>query len=288
MKQYLELLEYILENGESRDDRTGTGVLSLFGHQLRFNIQEGFPAVTTKTLAWKGVVSELLWFLEGSDDERRLAEIRFKKDREELKDLSKFSTIWTDNANNQGLELGYPNSETVKKLGPIYGVQWRDWGGKDQIQQLIDGLCSNPMGRRHILSAWNVEKIDEMALPPCHVMSQFYVSTNGRLSCQMYQRSADMFLGVPFNIASYALLLSILAKILGLEPGDFVHSFGDAHIYKNSIEQAKEQITREPKKLPTLIMPNIESIEDLKNFSIDDFVLDGYESHPAIKAPMAV
>tara|TARA_B110000003_G_scaffold267288_1_gene295335 strand:+ start:2067 stop:2933 length:867 start_codon:yes stop_codon:yes gene_type:complete len=288
MKQYLELLEYILENGESRDDRTGTGVLSSFGHQLRFNIQEGFPAVTTKTLAWKGVVSELLWFLEGSDDERRLAEIRFKKDREELKDLSKFSTIWTDNANNQGLELGYPNSETVKKLGPIYGVQWRDWGGKDQIQQLIDGLCSNPMGRRHILSAWNVEKIDEMALPPCHVMSQFYVSTNGRLSCQMYQRSADMFLGVPFNIASYALLLSILAKILGLEPGDFVHSFGDAHIYKNSIEQAKEQITREPKKLPTLIMPNIESIEDLKNFSIDDFVLDGYESHPAIKAPMAV
>jgi thymidylate synthase len=288
MKQYLELLEYILENGESRDDRTGTGVLSSFGHQLRFNIQEGFPAVTTKTLAWKGVVSELLWFLEGSDDERRLAEIRFKKDREELKDLSKFSTIWTDNANNQGLELGYPNSETVKKLGPIYGVQWRDWGGKDQIQELIDGLCSNPMGRRHILSAWNVEKIDEMALPPCHVMSQFYVSTNGRLSCQMYQRSADMFLGVPFNIASYALLLSILAKILGLEPGDFVHSFGDAHIYKNSIEQAKEQITREPKKLPTLIMPNIESIEDLKNFSIDDFVLDGYESHPAIKAPMAV
>ena len=288
MKQYLELLEYILENGESRDDRTGTGVLSSFGHQLRFNIQEGFPAVTTKTLAWKGVVSELLWFLEGSDDERRLAEIRFKKDREELKDLSKFSTIWTDNANNQGLELGYPNSETVKKLGPIYGVQWRDWGGKDQIQELIDGLCSNPMGRRHILSAWNVEKIDEMALPPCHVMSQFYVSTNGRLSCQMYQRSADMFLGVPFNIASYALLLCILANILGLEPGDFVHSFGDAHIYKNSIEQAKEQITREPKKLPTLIMPNIESIEDLKNFSIDDFVLDGYESHPAIKAPMAV
>ena len=288
MKQYLELLEYILENGESRDDRTGTGVLSSFGHQLRFNIQEGFPAVTTKTLAWKGVVSELLWLLEGSDDERRLAEIRFKKDREELKDLSKFSTIWTDNANNQGLELGYPNSETVKKLGPIYGVQWRDWGGKDQIQELIDGLCSNPMGRRHILSAWNVEKIDEMALPPCHVMSQFYVSTNGRLSCQMYQRSADMFLGVPFNIASYALLLSILAKILGLEPGDFVLSFGDAHIYKNSIEQAKEQITREPKKLPTLIMPNIESIEDLKNFSIDDFVLDGYESHPAIKAPMAV
>ena len=234
------------------------------------------------------MVSELLWFLEGSDDERRLAEIRFQKSREELTDLEKFSTIWTDNADNQGVELGYANSETVKKLGPIYGVQWRDWGGKDQIQELIDGLRSNPMGRRHILSAWNVEKIDEMALPPCHVMSQFYVSTNGRLSCQMYQRSADMFLGVPFNIASYALLLSILANILNLEPGDFVHTFGDAHIYKNSIEQAKEQIAREPKKLPSLIMPNVESIEGLETLSIDDFILDGYDSHPAIKAPMAI
>ena len=288
MKQYLDLLEYILKNGESRDDRTGTGVLSSFGHQLRFNLQDGFPAVTTKSLAWKGVVSELLWFLEGSDDERRLAEIRFQKDREELTDLEKFSTIWTDNADNQGVELGYANTETVKKLGPIYGVQWRDWGGKDQIQELIDGLRSNPMGRRHILSAWNVEKIDEMTLPPCHVMTQFYVSTNGQLSCQMYQRSADMFLGVPFNIASYALLLSILARILNLEPGEFVHSFGDAHIYKNTLEQAEEQITREPKKLPTLVMPNIESIQDLENFSIDDFVLDGYESHPAIRASMAI
>jgi len=288
MKQYLELLEYILEKGESRDDRTGTGVLSSFGHQLRFNLQDGFPAVTTKTLAWKGVVSELLWFLEGSDDERRLAEIRFQKDREELTDLEKFSTIWTDNADNQGVSHGYANSDTVKKLGPIYGVQWRDWGGKDQIQELIDGLRSNPMGRRHILSAWNVEKIDEMALPPCHVMSQFYVSKNGQLSCQMYQRSADMFLGVPFNIASYSLLLSILANILNLEPGEFVHSFGDAHIYKNSLEQVKEQLSREPKKLPKLIIPNIKAIEDLENFSIDDFVLDGYESHPAIKASMAI
>ena len=288
MKQYLDLLKDILENGESRDDRTETGVLSSFGHQLRFNLQDGFPAVTTKTLAWKGVVSELLWFLEGSDDERRLAEIRFQKSREELTDLETFSTIWTDNADNQGVELGYTNSETVKKLGPIYGVQWRDWGGKDQIQELIDGLRSNPKGRRHILSAWIVEKIDEMALPPCHVMSQFYVSTNGRLSCQMYQRSADMFLGVPFNIASYALLLSILANILNLEPGDFVHSFGDAHIYKNSIEQVKEQISREPKKLPSLIMPNIDSIEDLETLAIDDFILDEYDSHPSIKAPMAI
>lgn len=288
MKQYLELLEYILENGESRDDRTGTGVISSFGHQIRFNLQDGFPAVTTKVLAWKGVVSELLWFLEGSDDERRLAEIRFKKNRSDLVDLDKFSTIWTDNADNQGVELGYDNSDTIKKLGPIYGVQWRNWNGVDQIHELVDGLKTNPFGRRHILSAWNVEMIESMALPPCHVMSQFYVSSNGVLSCQMYQRSADMFLGVPFNIASYALLQSILANILDLEPGDFVHTFGDAHIYKNSINQVKEQLTREPKKLPRLIMPNIQSLESLKEMSIDDFVLKGYKSHPALKAEMAI
>ncbi len=288
MKQYLELLDHILQYGEERGDRTGTGVISSFGHQIRFNLGDGFPAVTTKSLAWKGVVSELLWFLEGSDDERRLAEIRFQQDRAELKDLTKFSTIWTDNADNQGIELGYENNEITKKLGPIYGVQWRNWGGVDQIKKLLDDLRSDPGGRRHILSAWNVEQIESMALPPCHVMSQFYVSENGRLSCQMYQRSADMFLGVPFNIASYALLQSILAKILNLVPGDFVHVFGDAHIYKNSIAQVKEQLSREPKKLPKLIMPNIDSIESLKKFSVNDFILDGYESHPAIKAPMAI
>mgnify|MGYP005993575733 FL=1 len=288
MKQYLELLDYILQHGEDRGDRTGTGVISSFGHQIRFNLEEGFPAVTTKSLAWKGVVSELLWFLEGSDDERRLAEIRFQKDRSELTDLSRFSTIWTDNADNQGVELGYENTSTTKKLGPVYGVQWRNWAGVDQIKKLIDDLQSNPNGRRHILSAWNVEKIDSMALPPCHVMSQFYVSKNGRLSCQMYQRSADMFLGVPFNIASYALLQSILANILNLVPGEFVHTFGDAHIYHNSIEQVKEQLSREPKKLPKLIMPNLDSIDALNNYSVDDFVLEGYESHPALKAPMAI
>ena len=288
MKQYLELLDYILKHGEERGDRTGTGVISSFGHQIRFNLEDGFPAITTKSLAWKGVVSELLWFLEGSDDERRLAEIRFQQDRTELTDLSKFSTIWTDNADNQGIELGYENNESTKKLGPIYGVQWRNWGGIDQIKKLLDDLSSNPGGRRHILSAWNVEQIESMALPPCHVMSQFYVSANGRLSCQMYQRSADMFLGVPFNIASYALLQSILANILNLIPGEFVHVFGDAHIYKNSIDQVKEQLSRKPKKLPKLIMPNIDSIQSLKNLSIDDFMLDGYESHPAIKAPMAI
>mgnify|MGYP001316983887 FL=1 len=288
MKQYLELLDHILQYGEERGDRTGTGVISSFGHQIRFNLGDGFPAVTTKSLAWKGVVSELLWFLEGSDDERRLAEIRFQQDRAKLKDLTKFSTIWTDNADNQGIELGYENNEITKKLGPIYGVQWRNWGGIDQIKKLLDDLRSDPGGRRHILSAWNVEQIESMALPPCHVMSQFYVSENGRLSCQMYQRSADMFLGVPFNIASYALLQSILANILNLIPGDFVHVFGDAHIYKNSIAQVKEQLSREPKKLPKLILPNIDSIESLKKFSVDDFILDGYESHPAIKAPMAI
>ena len=288
MKQYLELLDYILQHGEDRGDRTGTGVISSFGHQIRFNLEDGFPAVTTKSLAWKGVVSELLWFLEGSDDERRLAEIRFQKDRSELTDLSRFSTIWTDNADNQGVELGYENTSTTKKLGPVYGVQWRNWAGVDQIKKLINDLQSNPNGRRRILSAWNVEKIDSMALPPCHVMSQFYVSTNGRLSCQMYQRSADMFLGVPFNIASYALLQSILANILNLVPGEFVHTFGDAHIYHNSIDQVKEQLTREPKKLPKLIMPNLDSIDALNNYSVDDFVLEGYESHPALKAPMAI
>ena len=288
MKQYLELLDHILQYGEERGDRTGTGVISSFGHQIRFNLGDGFPAVTTKSLAWKGVVSELLWFLEGSDDERRLAEIRFQQDRAELKDLTKCSTIWTDNADNQGIELGYENNEITKKLGPIYGVQWRNWGGIDQIKKLLDDLRSDPGGRRHILSAWNVGQIESMALPPCHVMSQFYVSEDGRLSCQMYQRSADMFLGVPFNIASYALLQSILANILDLIPGDFVHVFGDAHIYKNSIAQVKEQLSREPKQLPKLILPNIDSIESLKKFSVDDFILDGYESHPAIKAPMAI
>ena len=288
MKQYLELLNFVLEYGEERADRTNTGVISSFGHQIRFNLEDGFPAVTTKSLAWKGVVSELLWFLEGSDDERRLAEIRFKKNRSELTDLKKFSTIWTDNADNQGIELGYENTDLIKKLGPIYGVQWRNWNGVDQIKKLIDDLSSNPNGRRHILSAWNVEKIDSMALPPCHVMSQFYVSESNRLSCQMYQRSADMFLGVPFNIASYALLQSIIANILNLRLGEFVHTFGDAHIYKNSINQVKEQLTRKPKKLPKLIMPSINSIDDLQNLSVDDFILDGYESHPAIKAPMAI
>ena len=287
MRAYLDLLEYILENGEVRDDRTKTGTISSFGHQLKFDLSDGFPAVTTKSLAWKGVVSELLWFLEGSSDERRLAEIRYNKPRSELKDLSKFSTIWTDNADNQGKELGYINTDTIKELGPVYGVQWRNWSGTDQIKKLINDLKVNPDGRRHILSAWNVNELDKMALPPCHVMSQYYIS-NGTISCHMYQRSADMFHGVPFNIASYALLLSILGNILDLKPKYFVHSFGDAHIYSNSIEQVKEQLSREPLPLPKLKMPNISSIDEIKDLSIEDFKLEGYEYHPPIKAKMAI
>ena len=287
MKVYLDLLQYILENGDEKDDRTNTGTISSFGHQLNFDLEEGFPAMTTKSLAWKGVVSELLWFLEGSDDERRLAEIRFNKDRSKLADLNKYSTIWTDNADKQGRDLGYENNDFKKILGPVYGVQWRDWSGKDQIHDLIEGLKNNPDSRRHILSAWNVGEIEKMALPPCHVMSQFYIN-KGTISCHMYQRSADMFLGVPFNIASYALLLSIVAEVLNLKPKRFIHSFGDAHIYKNSIDQVKEQLKRTPKRLPKLIIPSLESINDLKSCNINDFVLEGYDPHPPIKAEMAV
>ena len=288
MKQYIKALEHILENGKQRDDRTGVGTRGVFGYQMRFDLRNSFPAVTTKKLAWKSVVSELLWFLEGSTDERRLAEIHFGKKRDEIVDKK---TIWTANANKQGVELGYLNNETQKELGPVYGKQWRSWGrdvgGEDQIRKIILDLKNNPNSRRHIVSAWNVDKIDEMALPPCHTLFQFHVQDK-ELSCQLYQRSADMFLGVPFNIASYALLQSILANILNLIPGEFVHTFGDAHIYKNSIEQVKEQLTREPKKLPKLIMPNLNSIDALNDYSVDDFILEGYESHPALKAPMAI
>ena len=287
MKAYLDLLKYIIDNGEEKNDRTNTGTISSFGHQLEFDLEDGFPAVTTKSLAWKGVVSELLWFLEGSDDERRLAEIRFNKDRSELTDLEKYSTIWTDNAENQGKELGYENSDTKKLLGPVYGVQWRNWGGVDQIRDLLEGLKNNPDGRRHILSAWNVGQIDKMALPPCHVMSQFYVHRE-TISCHMYQRSADMFLGVPFNIASYSLLMHILGKVLDLTPRYFIHSFGDAHIYLNSVDQVKEQIKRTPRELPQLKFPDINNLDDLKDLSLDDFILEGYDPHPAIKAKMAI
>jgi thymidylate synthase len=242
---------------------------------MRFNLQEGFPATTTKKLAWRAVVSELLWFLEGSSDERRLAEILHG-----TRDPSK-KTIWTANA-----EADYWKSKTKfpGDLGRVYGVQWRDFGGIDQINKLISDLKTNPDSRRHILTAWNPPELDQMALPPCHVMAQFDV-TDGYLSCQMYQRSCDMFLGVPFNIASYSLLVHIIARECGLKVGDFVWTGGDCHIYNNHFDAVEEQLSREPKSLPTLVFTEGKKIAD---YNIDNFVLDNYNPDPAIKAEMAV
>jgi thymidylate synthase len=285
MRQYLEALEDILENGEDVSDRTGVGTRSIFGYQMRFPLTySNFPAVTTKRLAWKSVVSELLWFLEGSTDERRLAEILFEKDRSDLGDKN---TIWTANADVQGKALGYRNDDEHKFLGPVYGSQWRNFNSFDQIETIIDQLKNNPDSRRIILSAWNVSEIPDMALPPCHTMSQFKV-INGKLSCQLYQRSADMFLGVPFNIASYALLTHMLAQICKLELGDFVWTGGDCHIYSNHMDQVKEQLERSPRNGPILEMPEFTTLEELLNTKTSDYRLVGYDPMPSIKAPMAV
>ena len=288
MKQYLNALQYIFDNGEEVTDRTGVGTKSVFGYQMRFNLQEGFPAVTTKRLAWRSVVAELLWFLEGSTDERRLAELTYGESRSELVDKA---TIWTANADKQGVDLGYINTTLTKHLGPVYGAQWRNFNGEhpkcDQITNIISEIKNNPDSRRIILSAWNPLQIEQMALPPCHTMAQFRVM-NGKLNCQLYQRSADMFLGVPFNIASYSLLTHMLAHICDLEVGEFVWTGGDCHIYMNHLEQVQEQLTRDERKLPYLFMPPFCDLETLLNTRTSDYKLIGYDPMPSIKAPMAV
>lgn len=287
MKQYLESLQHVLDTGEDVTDRTGTGTRSVFGYQMRFDLSTGFPAVTTKKLAWKSVVGELLWFLEGSTDERRLAEITFEKPR---KDLIGKQTIWTANADKQGKDLGYTNDNLTKELGPVYGSQWRNFNGQgiDQIKSIIHQIKNNPDSRRIILSAWNPVQIGEMALPPCHTMAQFRVM-NGRLNCQLYQRSADLFLGVPFNIASYALLTHMLAQICNIKVGAFVHSIGDAHIYSNHVEQVAQQLQRVPsQKRPFLSMPAFTSLDEMLNTSTSEYELIGYNPMDSIKAPMAV
>ena len=292
MKQYLDALQYIIVNGENVSDRTGVGTRSVFGYQMHFNLQDGFPAVTTKKLAWRSIVGELLWFLEGSTDERRLAELTFEKDRTELIDKK---TIWTANADSQGVALGYTNTELIKQLGPVYGHQWRHFDAYeddqitkvDQITWLINEIKTNPDSRRLVLSAWNPNQINEMALPPCHTLAQFRVM-NGKLSCQLYQRSADMFLGLPFNIASYSLLTHMLAQICDLKVGTFVWTGGDCHIYNNHTNQVREQLQRKPHELPDILMPVFNNITELLATSTSDYKLTNYDPMDSIKAPMAV
>ena len=264
MKQYHKLLKTILEKGDKKSDRTGTGTISVFGHQMRFDLQEGFPLVTTKKLHLKSIIHELLWFLKGENNIKYLNENGVR--------------IWDEWADENG------------DLGPVYGVQWRNWEGKDgsshdQIKKLIQSLKNNPYSRRHIISAWNVPEINNMALPPCHTIFQFYVNNN-KLSCQLYQRSADVFLGVPFNIASYALLTMMIAQVCDLELGDFIHTFGDAHIYLNHLDQVNLQLSRDFHPLPRMIIND--QVKDIFSFSYNDFSLEGYKSHPHIKGEVSV
>ena len=276
MKNYLGALKHCFENGDFVKSRAGN-VKKSFGYQMRFDLQEGFPAVTTKKLAWKAMVSELLWFLEGSNDERRLAEILYEDKRDNLEDKN---TIWTQNAN---AEYWKQKSKFSGDVGRIYGVQWRDFNGVDQLKNLIEGLKKDQDSRRHILTAWNPAELHNMSLPPCHAFSQFYVSNN-KLSCQLYQRSCDMFLGVPFNIASYSILIHIIAKECGYDVGEFIHSLGDFHIYEEHFEQVKIQLTRDPKKLPVLKFNQ----KNIHEYVTSDFELINYEHHPKIVAPMNV
>lgn len=264
MKQYLDLMRHVREQGNKKEDRTGTGTLSVFGYQMRFDLSEGFPIVTTKKCHLKSIIHELIWFLSGDTNIKYLQDNGVR--------------IWNEWADEEG------------NLGPVYGSQWRSWptadgGHVDQISQMIDQIKNNPDSRRIIVNAWNVAEVENMALPPCHMMFQFYVA-DGKLSCQLYQRSADIFLGVPFNIASYALLTMMIAQVCDLVPGDFVHTLGDAHLYSNHLEQADEQLARKPFPLPVMkINPQVKSIFD---FTFDDFELVGYEAHPHIKATVAV
>ncbi len=264
MKQYLNLLQDVLDNGAKKIDRTGTGTLSVFGRQIRFDLSQGFPLLTTKKVFMKGIIYELLWFLKGDSNIKYLTDHNVH--------------IWDEWADEN------------EELGPVYGVQWKKWkteNGReiDQISQVIENIKKNPSSRRHIVSAWNVAYIDQMALPPCHVLFQFYV-VDGKLSCQLYQRSADLFLGVPFNIASYSLLTMMIAQVCNLKPGDFVHTFGDTHIYLNHMDQVKEQLSRKPKSLPTMrFNPQVKNIFD---FKFEDFTLENYDPYPSIKAPIAV
>jgi thymidylate synthase len=287
---YLDALKYILDKGEDRPDRTGVGTRSVFGYQMRFDLTQGFPAITTKKLAWRAVVSELLWFIEGNGDEYRLKELLHGNRYSEKK------TIWTDNA-----KADYWVKRRVQRhpgdLGRIYGVQWRRWrkplirvnkvvlANHDQLLELVKGIKEDPYSRRHIITAWNPGELELMALPPCHMMAQFYVN-NGRLSCQMYQRSADMFLGVPFNIASYALFTHMIAQVCNLEVADLILTLGDAHIYSNHVDQVKQQLTRNPYDLPTLKL-NLD-VQNITEFKMTDIELVDYKSHETIKAEMAV
>jgi len=288
--EYLNALQSILDHGDNRPDRTGVGTRSIFGLQMRFDLNQGFPAVTTKKLAWRSVVSELLWFIEGSGDENRLREILYGNRYIDKK------TIWTDNA-HADYWVKQRKQRHPGDLGRVYGVQWRRWRkplicvnkvvlqNHDQLIELIEGIKSDPYSRRHIITAWNPGELDLMALPPCHMMSQFYVS-NGRLSCHMYQRSADFLLGMPFNIASYALFTHMIAQVCNLEVGDLIVSVGDAHIYNNHLDQVKEQLSRTPKKLPQLKLNA--DIQVITDFGMEDIELVDYECHDAIRAPMAV
>ncbi len=276
MKQYLQALKQCFDNGIDVDSRSGK-VRKAFGYQMRFDLKEGFPALTTKKLAWKSVTSELLWFLEGSNDERRLAEILYEKNRDDLKEKN---TIWTQNANS---EYWKDKAKFKGDVGRIYGVQWRDFLGVDQIKNLIDGIKKNPDSRRHILSAWNPSEINLMSLPPCHAFSQFFI-TNKKLSCQLYQRSCDMFLGVPFNIASYSLLVHLIARECDLQVNEFIHTLGDYHIYHEHFDQINIQLKREPRKLPQLKFVS----KDIFSYKVSDFELINYNPHPAIKGKMNV